>query len=380
MARAARRRVKAAGAKKRTRRARKAPAQRQELEAASVLHGAREYREVIQEKLVADPAKDPWALPSLMAETNGGGSVEKVPGFDVFRAATSGFETRQVAGPTTLLARPDGGYFTEGPVPEPLLPTASSAAGYPKPKTENVIGVDNRVMVTDTALTPWRCICHLEVEWDYGPVGFGTGFLIGPRAVVTAAHVISRPDKRRYARKIRVIPGRNGTTAPYGYFTTDFAQCRVPPEWTGRPDAAAHDYAVILAKKPDARDKSSDFRTEGMPTGQRLGYFGLKCITDAEKDTKANMLFVNNAGYPYEATKPYGSLWYNAGRVREVQQEFIEYMVDTEGGQSGSPVYYFDEEKSQRYVIAVHTTGDFVNRGVRITERVFKRIKDWAER
>ena len=98
------------------------------------------------------------------------------------------------------------------------------------------------------------------------------------------------------------------------------------------------------------------------------------------EEAKADMLFVNNAGYPYEANKPYGTLWYNAGRIRKMEKTYIEYMVDTEGGQSGSPVYYYDKESGQRYVIAVHTTGDFVNRGLRITREVFETIKRWTGR
>lgn len=332
---------------------------------------------VEHEKLIVDPEKDQWALPSLMAETNGGGSVEKVPGFDVFRAATAGFETRRVAGPTTLLARPDGGFFSEGAI-QPPLPGRTLAApplGSSLAKPENVLGVDSRVMVTDTAMTPWRCICHLEIEFEAGPVGFGTGFLIGPKAVLTAAHVICNPEKNRQARRVRVIPGRNGAIAPYGFFTADYSQCQMPDLWRkkgGRPEAAAADYAVILADE-------KEFTTEHKLTGQRLGYFGLKCLDGKADEAKAQMLFVNNAGYPYEADKPYGSLWYNAGRIKKLTGEFVEYMVDTEGGQSGSPVYFFDEEKKQRYVIAVHTTGDFVNRGLRITREVFAQVREWAE-
>jgi glutamyl endopeptidase len=45
--------------------------------------------------------------------------------------------------------------------------------------------------------------------------------------------------------------------------------------------------------------------------------------------------------YPREAAKPYGTLWFNAGRVRmdadsRQDERFLEYMVDTIGGQSGS--------------------------------------------
>ncbi len=341
---------------------------------ASTARGSAEWLAVTAKKAVADPATDPLALPSFMAETNGGGSAEKVPGFDIFRAVTAGFETRRVAGPTTVLARPDAGFFSEGIVPPPF------SAEPPAARSEKILGVDSRVLVQDTSTIPWRCICHLEVEYEFGPVGFGTGFLIGPKSVVTAAHVIVDPEQkkrtRRKARRIRVIPGRSGTTAPYGYFVCEYGDCKVPDAWlrggNNQEDAAASDFAVIPI--PDG------YETEGRPTGERLGYFGLKCFTEADAASKGEMLFVNNAGYPYEADKPYGTLWYNAGRVRKMEKTFVEYMVDTEGGQSGSPVYFFDEEKNQRYVIAIHTTGDFVNRGLRITAEVFATIRKWAGR
>jgi glutamyl endopeptidase len=332
---------------------------------------------VMARKAVVALDNDPLALPSVMEETNGGGSIEPVPGFNVFRAVTSGFETRRVAGPTTVMARPDGGFFSEGGVQQPLLPPPAVGSSASKP--ENVIGVDSRVMVTDTSPVPWRCICHLEVEYEFGPVGFGTGFLIGPRALLTAAHVLvspsrSDPSKRRTARQIRVIPGRNGTLAPYGFFVSKYSDCKVPEQWLRdrdeRPDGS-WDFAMIPIP--------GNFETEGLPTAERLGYFGLKCFSDSEA-SKATMLFVNNAGYPYEADKAYGTLWYNAGRVRKMEKTYVEYMVDTEGGQSGSPVYYYDKESNQRYVIAVHTTGDFVNRGLRITEEVFATIKRWVGR
>jgi glutamyl endopeptidase len=311
-------------------------------------------------------------LKSFMAGTNGGGSPENVPGFDLFRAVTAGFETRRIAGPTFLAAHPDGGFFSQGGS------TMVAAVRSPAAKPENVIGVDNRVVVSNTSMTPWRCICHLEVEYERGPVGFGTGFLISEHAVVTAAHVLmdrssdgwNRPRK---ARRVRVVPGRNGTLAPYGYFVSE--EFKVPDGW-GAPNAnqnaaSAFDYgAVLVPKKLKVSEESF---------GKRLGYFGLKAFTDNEAARK-NLLFVNNAGYPHEGDKPYGTLWYNAGRVDKIGDTFVEYLVDTEGGHSGSPVYFFDEKNNERYVIAIHTTGDFVNRGLRITPAVFKQICQWAER
>lgn len=88
---------------------------------------------------------------------------------------------------------------------------------------------------------------------------------------------------------------------------------------------------------------------------------------------------MNTAGYPHSPRKPYGTLWYNAGRTSGItgNGNFIDYMVDTEGGQSGSPVYYYDKTLNQRFVIAIHTTGDFVNRGLLTAGRIFDQISDW---
>lgn len=307
-------------------------------------------------------------LDSFMTETNGGGAPENVPGFDFFRAVTAGFETRRIAGPTFLAARPDGGFFSQSG------DTAAAPMRSPAAKPENVIGADNRVIVTNTSMTPWRCICHLEVEYERGPVGFGTGFMISEHAVVTAGHVLvdrSRDWKiPRRARRVRVVPGRNGTLAPYGYFVSEhFA---VADGWdaagANQETADLHDFGAIFIPD-DLKVREKDF-------GKRIGYFGLKVLPGDDN----SLLLVNNGGYPHETDKPYGTLWYNAGRVSKMDKNFIEYMVDTEGGQSGSPIYFYDEKKNERYVVAIHTTGDFINRGLRITRDVFDTIRGWAKR
>ena len=320
-------------------------------------------------------------LGSLMAETNGGGSPENVPGFNVFRAATAGFDTSYVSGPTVLNARPDGGFYSS----DSMVSVGDAPAFAAKP--ENVIGADNRVRVNDTAMTPWRCICHLEVQYDRGPVGAGTGFFVGEDLIVTAAHVLvdrsyygwEEPPRR--ATRVRVVPGRNGSLAPYGVFVCDVPchdpendDCMIPGIWMeigrGKEDEAHRfDYAAI--RIPD--------RVQKAHLGKRLGYFGVKDVL-SEDGFDGDMLFVNTAGFPQTPDKPYGTLWYNAGRTSAFDDCFVEYMVDTEGGQSGSPIYFYDKKQDQRYVIAIHTTGDFFNRGVLISGQIFDDIKRWAKR
>ncbi|MEM9206535.1 MAG: trypsin-like peptidase domain-containing protein [Pseudomonadota bacterium] len=331
---------------------------------------------------------------SFMEETNGGGSPEKVAGFDAFRAATAGFRTRMISGPTMLNARPDGGFFTD--------PVGADAPFRAKP--EAVIGSDGRVQVPDTELIPWRCICHLEVEFDRGPVSAGTGFFVGERLIVTAAHVLvdrsyyGWDEKPRIAKRVRVVPGRNGSLAPYGTFVCEphftFAEEEwrtsqgfkddwpgmIHPAWFRKgsgwePMARRNDYAGLRL--------ADDILVNGQPYGKRLGYFGMR-VVDIHDSATAEMLFVNTAGYPTSSGKPYGTMWYNAGRTAGIDAPgvgpYIEYMVDTEAGQSGSPIYYYDKAAGNRLVVAIHTIGDFVNRGILITDEVFDRIIGWAKR
>jgi glutamyl endopeptidase len=313
-----------------------------------------------------------------MAQTNGGSSIENMPGFNRMRPMTAGFNQQRVSSPTVLASTPDGGYFS-------ILPNALDPPKVGSPvygvagKPEDVIGVDDRVRVPDTSATPWRCICHLEITFDSGQVAFGTGWFAGKNTVITAGHCLyTRGATPRKARQVRIIPGRDGTMAPYGYVVANRFAWNKKWETTDKDvDAAAYDYGAIFIDD----DKDSDVSGESF--GERIGYFGLRCYPP-EEDKLLEMAIVNNAGYPHEATKPYGTMWFNAGRVRidsgaPKDDRFLQYMVDTTGGQSGSPVFLLDSIKNQRYVVAIHTTGNFINHGVRITAEVYDQIGEWLK-
>src|SRR4051794_24962558 len=55
---------------------------------------------------------------------------------------------------------------------------------------ESVIGRDERQRVLDTDLTPWRKICSLQMRGALGSGVIGTGWLVGPRTVITAGHCV----------------------------------------------------------------------------------------------------------------------------------------------------------------------------------------------
>ena len=88
------------------------------------------------------------------------------------------------------------------------LVAKGKAAIIPVPALETIIGpVDSRVRILDTDLDPWRMICNLEIVSPLGRF-VGTGWLAGPRTVITAGHCVSARMMRGNASSIRVTPGR----------------------------------------------------------------------------------------------------------------------------------------------------------------------------
>ena len=308
---------------------------------------------------------------SYMRATNGGGSLESLPGFSERRAIADRFDTIRLPVPAAYGAESRAAHGIPPQIIPALLGMYPMAAGslfpiamQPPPAgigLESVIGPDDRVMVPDTATVPWRCICHLQMTYENGRTAFGTGWLAGPDTVITAAHCVWDPLANVKAVDIRVTPGRNSSLGPYGQFICD--KFDVMEGW---PDDRSLDIAAIKLPRDNAM-----FR---MGVGTRLGYFGFADF----RPEKLDMLLVNNVGYPLEAAKPFATQWFNGGRIEDVEEGHLTYMIDTEGGQSGSPIFFYDTATGERLVVAVHVVGHYPNRGIRITGKIFEKLCEWV--
>ena len=259
-----------------------------------------------------------------------GGELESLPGFDPQRALGEGM-------PTEILT-------------DELLELCECRPEAFAPET--VCGRDDRVEVTNTTAVPWRWICKLIIKFPNGAGGGCTGWFIGPKAVMTAGHCVYSQANGGWARQIEVIPGMRGTTRPFGSMIgTSF---RSVTGWTQNSDQN-YDYGCIILPSPTL--------------GNQLGYFGFAALTDASLQN----LLVNNSGYPGD--KPFGTQWFNAGRVTNVTARKIYYMLDTYGGQSGSPTWRF--LNNQRHAVGIHAYGGCPNSSTRIVTAVYNNMMTW---
>lgn len=219
---------------------------------------------------------------------------------------------------------------------------------------EVVIGRDDRIQVNNTTAYPWRTICSLLITARDGSRWIGTGWLVGPRAVITAGHCVYMHSRGGWARSIEVIPGRNGSRRPYGSgIATSF---RSVTGWTQKR-RRSHDYGAIILPRNCAY-------------GNRLGYFGYANLSYFS----LLGLTVNLSGYPGD--KPSGTQWWHARRIKWVTPRTIVYNIDTAGGQSGAPVWRLRNGK--RHVVGIHTNGSLSgNSATRIVKPVFENIKRW---
>ncbi|MCC0065990.1 MAG: serine protease [Rhodovulum sp.] len=219
---------------------------------------------------------------------------------------------------------------------------------------EVVFGNDDRVQVGNTTTYPWRTICKLEITAADGARFGCSGAMIGPRTVLTNGHCVFMHDHGGWVRNIRVIPGKNGASEPFGSAVSTFYHS--VKGWT-ESQSSNYDYAVVVLPS-------------NAKLGNTTGWMGLANLSF----TSLLGLRVNNSGYPGD--KPSGTQWWNANNVLAVTDRRLFYRLDTFGGQSGSPVWRFRD--GQRHIVAVHNTGGPVfNGSVRLVKPVFDNLVGW---
>ena len=233
---------------------------------------------------------------------------------------------------------------------------------------ESILGdVDRRKQILETELLPWRMLCSLEIESANGLQYIGTGWFAAPRTIITAGHCVhDELELGGWARRITVIPGRNGEeVAPFG--RTVSSRFSTTDRWLEVRDAD-FDYAAIHLDED---------------LGTQTGVFSLAVLPESELQNR----LVNVAGYPVSPGN--GRFQYfHANRVKAVTARRVFYDVDTMGGQSGSPVWAYLDDSESPSVVGIHAYGVggvpsgvnvVANSGPRILPEVLELIRTWIQ-
>jgi glutamyl endopeptidase len=217
---------------------------------------------------------------------------------------------------------------TDKPLVIPRPPVRSSAL-------ESIIGPDDRVRVFDTDLDPWRRICALRMQAPNGSPFIGTGWLAGPRTVITAGHcVYDNVEMGGWAVQIELRAGQNDDAMPFGVVSS--RKFEAHKKWIESRNADYDIGCIHLAE----------------PLGDQVGWFGIAALPAAELQG----YLVNIAGYPGDRGNG-KQLYFHKDRVLRVTPRRIDYQVDTYGGQSGSPAWVYQQEGGPPLVVGVHAYG-----------------------
>lgn len=200
--------------------------------------------------------------------------------------------------------------------------------------TLRVFGTDDRQPVSDTTLFPWSAIGLLEATWhkpDRVIISTATATLIGNRVILTGGHCVYDQEEG-WADEILFIPGKNGDEEPFGraYSTRSISQSA----WVEHGDNR-YDMAMVVLDEP---------------LGEQAGFM----VIAVEPETFFTNRSLNTAGYPGEIM-PGTHQYHTFGSSLGASDGLIRHTLDSEPGQSGSALWYYDPTTEERRLVGVLT-------------------------
>ena len=175
-----------------------------------------------------------------------------------------------------------------------------------------IIGSNDRVQLTESqySLSPYCMICKIEATFGQS-VYQGTGYLVGPRTVLTAAHVIYDSG---WGTNVTLLFGahwNSNNQYVYSSYVTNVTGLTMGNYYnTGD---TADDWAIIDL---------------GFDIGDTYGWFGLTTVVTTN-------MTMTVAGYPGDYN---GNMVYSTGSVSNIETYKFRHYADTAGGESGAPI------------------------------------------
>lgn len=195
-------------------------------------------------------------------------------------------------------------------------------------------GVDSRVEANPYI---WG-IAYLTSYWKNGTVTYGTAFIFANGALMTAGHCVYDSSKG-WVSYVTVSPSRKGLSCPFG--TLRSTTIHTNTAWISSGDSN-YDYAVVEV---------------GSQIGKSTGLFGFT----TSSSTGTSVIVNGYAGGKQQQQ------WLMSGKITATTTNKVAYAIDTNDGQSGSPIYNNSYE-----AVGIHTGGNSTNNsGTRITSSLY---------
>lgn len=188
----------------------------------------------------------------------------------------------------------------------------------------NRIMMDNYfTKITDTIIFPYIATCRIAVTPNLDStveIGEGTGFLVGPNMMLTAAHVLYDKDNNNELRNFTVYPGYNhGILQLYDkQYYSGWQVIYRSSIWleTHNPE---YDWALV--------ELDEDL-------GNKLGWYG---IIKYNSGTFLDALKVDMLGYPDRLDNAKAQ-YYTTGNIIEVYDRYFKASMGNSEGMSGGPI------------------------------------------
>ena len=286
---------------------------------------------------------------------------------------------------------------------------------------EEIIGTDDRKIVSNTLAVPNRWICAIDIltenpDWPkkgskYLIKSRGTGILIGPKYVLTARHVVGSLglNASSVVKGVAVSPARNGSNSshPFGKATSSNVQHSKPylVTRTQKDSSGTHqvqvqvrdDYALIILDQDLAASTHSKMKGTLDYWGKDPALAQIRRLDPATIDKKD----IEVTGYPGDTcgtTKYSGSSkqnkidncwntsnddwastqWRGGGTLDVVNasSRVLYHTADTYDGQSGSPITTMID--GQLHLVGIHTDRDSAqrNKGLRVTRLMLEELRE----
>ena len=186
----------------------------------------------------------------------------------------------------------------------------------------------------------------------------GTGVLVGPRHVLTSAHVLvsEKDPSKTVGSHLRVQPARNGDHQPFP--EVKVRGWRVDPRWIRKVGAhwqvqARFDYGLVVLEKD-----VSGWKHPGLGECS-LAYWGAPdiCFPQTEVGLAADKVAGQDAwsaGYPGDREP--GTMHGGAGQITyDNHKGVLMHTIDTYGGHSGAPIWI--KRHGMWCLVGIHSRG-----------------------